>query len=157
MNLQFSNCGVLKSLTSGFTSLDSTELTQLENIANQCPLEGGQGVFVARSILVQLGNYEFDDRNLCEILEERGSKAQTKEFVAGFYPNPALNEITFIIPNEKDCQSVRLLSTIGQEIFKIAKPVNGQNMKIGQLVTGIYFLEYQYADSSKESFKLIKN
>lgn len=156
MNLQFSNCGVLKSLTSGFTSLDSTELTQLENIANKCPLDGGQGVFVARSILVQLGTYEYNDRNICEIVEERESQASQRKQKSGFYPNPASNDITLIIPSNEKCLKINILNLMGQSVLSIETPITGQTINLIELSQGLYILEFKYIDSS-ESFKLIKN
>ena len=147
---------VPKSIVSGLTSLDSTEIVQLENIANKCPLDGGQGVFVARSILVQLGEYEYDDRQLCQIVEEREGKRKEPEQKAGFYPNPASSEITLIIPANKVCKRVSISNSLGQVLLIEKLPVNGHSIDLSGFANGIFILEFDFIDST-EIQKIIKN
>jgi hypothetical protein len=155
-NQKTANNLLFKVLALGITNLDSTEISQLEDIAEQCPLEGGEGVYTARSILVQIGEYDYNDRDLCEIVEEREIKTKDLGLNSGFFPNPASNEITLIIPANKVCQRVSISNSLGQVLLIEKSPLNGHSMDLSGFANGIYFLEFDFVDST-ESQKLIKN
>jgi hypothetical protein len=67
---------------------DSSQMVMLEEIANQCPLEGGKGVYMARGILAEysLEETEYDDLAKCDLVTPRSESSQ-ENFVS-VYPNP---------------------------------------------------------------------
>ena len=75
---------------------------------------------------------------------------------SGFFPNPASNEITLIIPANKVCQRVSISNSLGQVLLIEKSPLNGHSMDLSGFANGIYFLEFDFVDST-ESQKLIKN
>ena len=155
-NQKTANNLLLKALALGIANLDSTEISQLEDIAEQCPLEGGEGVYTARSILVQIGEYDYNDRDLCEIVEEREIKTKDLGLNSGFYPNPASNEIILILPEDKVCQKISISNNLGQVLLIEKSPVTGQAINLSNFANGIYILEFEYKDGI-EGKKLIKN
>ncbi len=155
-NQKTANNLLLKALALGIANLDSTEISQLEDIAEQCPLEGGEGVYTARSILVQIGEYDYNDRDLCEIVEEREIKTKDLGLNSGFYPNPASNEIILILPEDKVCQKISISNNLGQVLLIEKSPVTGQAINLSNFANGIYILEFEYKDGI-EGKKVIKN
>ncbi|MEY3311782.1 MAG: hypothetical protein RL348_1115, partial [Bacteroidota bacterium] len=76
------------------TVFSQNAIDQLEFIAGQCPLAGGNAVFRARAILSLISdNYVYDDVNIC--LQAGIILRQTpKKPTARLYPNPANNSVT---------------------------------------------------------------
>jgi len=72
-----------------------------------------------------------------------------------FYPNPAKDQINFVLPNSIDNIEVTLLDVLGKTILH--KIINSQNssLKLGTLNAGVYFLRISSNEKSK-TFKLIK-
>ena len=156
-NQKFANSLWLKSLLDGIQSISDSQMTLLANLAYQCPLEAGQGVITARAILMQLGNYSFDDRTLCEPVENRENKNATKISEVGFYPNPASSEITLAFPNNLDCQRLKIVNIVGQVLSILESPKSGQSVKIDSLANGLYILVFEFKDSASQTLKLFKN
>ncbi len=46
-------------------TLNTDDSTTLDGIAHQCPLEGCDGVLMARSLLSAYGNFDYNDSTLC--------------------------------------------------------------------------------------------
>jgi hypothetical protein len=67
----------------------SSDMETLISIAGQCPLEGGDAVYEARSLVSHFAGTEFDDRDLCgtQNRQARGKKGPTLDRVIVF-PNP---------------------------------------------------------------------
>jgi hypothetical protein len=67
---------------------DSVQMLMLESIADQCPLEGGKGVYIARNILAEyrLGETEYDDLAKCAVVTPRSESSE--EHIVSVYPNP---------------------------------------------------------------------
>ena len=70
------------------TDPDSVQMLMLESIADQCPLEGGKGVYIARNILAEyrLGETEYDDLAKCAVVTPRSESLE--EHIVSVYPNP---------------------------------------------------------------------
>jgi len=90
-------------------------IDQLEIIAAQCPLAGGNAVFRARAILSLISdNYVYDDINIClqaGILLRQIPKKPT----ARLYPNPANNSVTLVyeLPENTEAE-FQLFNSMGQ-------------------------------------------
>lgn len=156
-NQKFANSLWLKSLLNGIQSISDSQITLLENLAYQCPLVGGQGVITARSILMQLGNYSFDDRTLCQPVENRENKKAPNISEVGFYPNPASSEITLAFPSNLDCQRLKIVNIVGQVLSILESPKSGQSIRIDSIANGMYILVFEFKDSESQTLKLFKN
>ena len=156
-NQKFANSLWLKSLLNGIQSISDSQMTLLANLAYQCPLEAGQGVITARAILMQLGNYSFDDRNLCQPVENRENKNATNIREVEFYPNPASSEITLAFPSNLHCQRLKIVNIVGQVLSILESPKSGQSVRIGSLANGLYILVFEFKDCASQTLKLFKN
>ncbi|MBP6693713.1 MAG: T9SS type A sorting domain-containing protein [Saprospiraceae bacterium] len=78
---------------------DSAEMVMLEEIANQCPLEGGKGVYMARGILAEYSLEEtlYDDLTKCTPVTPRAESA--KEHFISIYPNPGKDKFNISSPS----------------------------------------------------------
>ena len=81
------------------TDPDSVQMLMLESIADQCPLEGGKGVYIARNILAeyQLGETEYDDLAKCAVVTPRSESSE--EHIVSVYPNPGKDKFNISSPS----------------------------------------------------------
>jgi hypothetical protein len=90
-------------------------IEQLESIASQCPLSGGNAVFRARAILSLINDeLVYDDVNIC--LQAGIILKQTpKKPTAHLYPNPANSSVTQVyeIPENTEAE-FQLFNSMGQ-------------------------------------------
>lgn len=75
------------------------QVQTLEYLAFQCPLQGGQAVYKARSLYSAVKDTIFDDGQLCAVAEKSYKTASTNKQPADramsmfIYPNPAANTV----------------------------------------------------------------
>ncbi len=139
---------LLKTMVSGISTFDSTQLATLNQIANQCPISGGRGVFMARGLLAPFTDtiYYDDETVLCPPPQSRLSHAvETVEEEHRFkvYPNPAgyaLNiESQLTYSNNLE---INLVSLLGQN-FALERYPRGNSsysFNIAQIPRGVYLL-----------------
>ena len=102
-NEKIVNAIYLTTLSKGTDTFTVSQKYTLENIANQCPLSGGEGVYLARS-LVRLydDSTDYDDKALCfaqGISYRQVNNSTVLDKGIKFYPNPTTNMLT--IESEK--------------------------------------------------------
>ena len=96
--------------------INQNSIDQLEYVASQCPLAGGNAVYRARALLSLIGdNYDFDDVNIClqaGIILRQKSEIQS---IAALYPNPASSSATLTYNLAENTQAdFQLFNSIGQ-------------------------------------------
>ena len=121
--------------------LSSTDLATLVSIAEQCPLEGGDAVYEARSVVSHFEGTEYDDRDLCgtQNRQSRGEKYPINNQIIVF-PNPASGQINWIDTSGK-VESVRVLNALGQlsvEITNAKPPIGVANLPQGFYVVQLF-------------------
>ncbi|MFQ5447626.1 MAG: hypothetical protein ACE5FF_11905, partial [Saprospiraceae bacterium] len=136
----------LNTLAKGVFTFDSIQQAELEGIAFQCPLTGGSAVFRARGFLALAGDYEFDDKTICDTLGERSSSIEKtlkifKVNTLVLVPNPSNGVVTGYLPDEITGGVVTLTDYMGRQI--LALELIGENVKqftldVQQLSAGIY-------------------
>lgn len=128
-------------------------IAQLEIIAAQCPLAGGNAVFRARAILSLItGETQYDDVNICLqagiILRE-----SAKKITSNLYPNPANNTVTLVyeLP-EGSTAELLLFNSVGMLQWKQQLDIGMTQMNFSteQLTPGIY----HYRIKSNSDFQL---
>lgn len=135
------------------TAFSQDTIGQLEFIAAQCPLAGGNAVFRARAILSLISdNYVYDDINLC--LQEGIFLRQTpKKPTARLYPNPANNSLTLIyeLP-EGSTAELQLFNSVGMLQLKntLSSEMTQMSFSTEQLTPGVY----HYRVNSDGDFQL---
>jgi len=128
-------------------------IDQLELIANQCPLAGGNAVFRVRPILSLISNnYVYDDVNLCLqagiILRE-----SAKKITANLYPNPANKSVTLVyeLP-EGSTAELLLFNSVGMLQWKqqLKSGMTQMSFSTEQLAPGVY----HYRVNTNSDFQL---
>ncbi len=128
-------------------------IDQLEIIAAQCPLAGGNAVFRSRAILSLItGDSQYDDINICLqagiILRE-----SAKKLTANLYPNPANNSVTLVyeLP-EGSTAELLLFNSVGMLQWKqpLDSGITQMSFSTEQLATGVY----HYRVNTNSDFQL---
>ncbi len=133
-------------------------IAQLEIIAAQCPLAGGNAVFKARAILSLISdNYVYDDVNLCLqsgiILRE-----SAKKITANLYPNPANNSVTLVyeLPEVSTAEFL-LFNSVG--MLQLKKQLKSDMTQISfsteQLAPGVYHYRVNTSSDFQLNGKLV--
>ncbi len=123
-------------------------IDQLEIIAEQCPLAGGNAVFKARSILSLINDeLVYDDINIClqaGIILRQIPKKPT----AHLYPNPANSSVTLVyeLPENTEAE-FQLFNSMGQHqlSFELIQGNTTLTFSTGSLKPGIY--QYRIASN----------
>ncbi|MEO7607900.1 MAG: T9SS type A sorting domain-containing protein [Saprospiraceae bacterium] len=144
-----------KKLKVGLDSLNQSDWTIINTIADLCPLEYGRAVGIARSLVQCKKLTEFpivDDVCNGELIENRERKEAEPNFVV--YPNPSKGqwelESNF---KEKGYFDIIVTNMLGEFIFKDTYPkqINANKIEIPTAPSGIYFLHVQ--DGGKTIFR----
>lgn len=160
------NRAMLALLAGTSTELDATTTAALEDIAYQCPLQGGNAVYRARAFLRMFGEYSFHKVD-CEDLQAARQNAASADVaqiqqvskqvykVWSLSPNPANNHVRLdgsggILPY------MALLSLHGQELHSWRNVASGTTLELPKnLLDGIYLFRLQLPDGSTENLKLV--
>ncbi|MBK7344698.1 MAG: T9SS type A sorting domain-containing protein [Saprospiraceae bacterium] len=133
-------------LTSNRDTLATSEIDDLEDIAAQCPTEGGDAIWTARSLLLGVGNYAWDDAEACQQAEQQYSnKGVPLTTNCSLTPNPAIESVTIwcTLP----VGSALVVSDIfGRQLLSQSYTGNGQTLNTSQLNSGSYFLKITHPD-----------
>ena len=122
-----------------------SDIEDLKSIANSCPWEYGNGVFIARSMLEMTGNYSYDDTELCGDRED-GERSDVSSVLGklNIYPNPNTGTFMLQLPENRN-EELRavLFSITGVEQQSLLIPVGVQRQLIHLPVgeKGIFFLK----------------
>ncbi len=137
----------------------SGDEAQLAALAYQCPLSGGQGVYIARHLYRYLyPAVSFDDDALCNADQENRQITDTRkeELMSGtlVYPNPSTGFIN-IVTGKKQLGTIFIKDITGRTALT---PVidHAQNPVIdcSMLQKGIYLMELTYLNHATETFKV---
>ena len=122
--------------------INQNSIDQLEYVASQCPLAGGNAVYRARALLSLIGDhYVFDDVSICLqagiILRQKSELQPT----AQLFPNPANNSVTLTYKLPKGSNSeLRVFNSIGllQLIQPLDTGLTEMSFSTEQLTPGVY-------------------
>ncbi len=130
----------LEMVLDGRDTLSNTEIELLEDIAIQCPTEGGDAVWMARSLLLGVDKYAWDDASLCEEAEERSSNEE-HDLSAAFTitPTPASN-IATIWSTMPAGSSIDLLDLFGRTIMVDKYEGPGHLLTLSGMQSGTYIV-----------------
>ncbi len=150
----------LNTVAQGKTTLSADQTAIVKKIAYQCPLQGGNAVFAARSLYALVEDVNFDDFALCNTKNDAPTGRSVSKIETGYAvtPNPASDLITVsreVKDNEKEG-----IWTVFDMSGRIVKSWNAvgekQNMSIQELSEGVYFVSYSLNDIKQFTLKLIK-
>ncbi|MBK8193686.1 MAG: T9SS type A sorting domain-containing protein [Lewinellaceae bacterium] len=133
----------------------SSDMETLLSIAGQCPLEGGDAVYEARSLVSHLAGMEFDDRDLCgtQNRQVKGKKSPTLDRVIVF-PNPTTGQINW---TGAENVAIRVLNAQGQLVREIRRAEGSADL--GNLPQGVYVVQVFSAENvllTTQKIQLVK-
>lgn len=156
---------LLSTVAKGIISFDASQANTLKSIAWQCPLEGGNAVFAARSLLAVTGDTtSYDDDAICDSLEERNDfkasvpPVEVLDFI--LFPNPAKDEVTLIVFSESQKEDLEgfvvFFDVTGKEVKRKSLPKKSGTILIAvnDLAAGIYYCKVNLNGISSQSKKV---
>ncbi len=124
------------------------EIIELEGVASQCPLKGGDAVYMARGVLdMHMITTEYDDSQLCQTVEQRSDALRNATM--SISPNPSSGDFVITAPDKIDKIVVtdisgRIMSTIN-DVSDITYTIDGQSLS-----PGIYIVKVQGSNDQVE-------
>ncbi|MCC6410103.1 MAG: T9SS type A sorting domain-containing protein [Saprospiraceae bacterium] len=133
-------------------SLSGTDITELEAIAGQCPLEGGDAVYEARAVVAYLIGTTYDDTELCDVEERFQPKAISESTIEpAVYPNPTTGQLAF--KGYDSPFDVRVLDNLGHAI--LYKQVTNNRLDISALPEGLYRIQVVLPGGSVKTHSVV--
>ncbi|PHI18884.1 hypothetical protein CEQ90_15695 [Lewinellaceae bacterium SD302] len=148
-NRQSVNTHTFTYLTSGKLGLSQSAINDLKVIADQCPLNGGQAVYAARSLVnIVEGPSYFNDSLACAIVPENLPVKEPQKGSALVYPNPT-DGLVVLRLEEGYITSIRLVDGFGRVILSKSWSNDGnvkREIDLSRLPSGMYSLEITGSD-----------
>jgi hypothetical protein len=138
------------------------DVSTLASIAFQCPIAGGDAVFIARMLYLYIvPEAEFNDNNICNNdANARQEKKENKTFAFSFnnktsvYPSPSKG-IVHINSSANNISSVIIRDLSGRIVLTPSINPNSINtIDCAVLGNGFYLLEINYENLKSEVFKI---
>lgn len=147
----------LSYLASNSKELRKKDITNLESIAYQCPLGGGDAVYKARGLLTLTNtDYTFDDEKLCDNSTTNFEKNQQQTISKlEVFPIPASNELNIVTPEFIEKGTITIYNTNGQVLIEQALASGTRFMvDVQSLSSGTYFGVLKSGEQSDQHFKV---
>lgn len=135
----------------------------LAQLAFQCPMAAGKGVYMARAYYLNLHpNAIFNDETLCnaevgarEQLKQQGKTSQALQSATVVYPNPANTEVNILVKKEA-LKYFTIKDITGRTVMNTFEKSNTSPIFINteSLQNGVYLIELVFENNSKEIHKL---
>ncbi len=115
------------------------------SIANQCPITGGQAVYVARGLYETIEPTIYDDEAICQAIGiSQKTEAQDAETNGSFtiMPNPATNTIALVhnFRNYEHAEAV-LYDVTGRVVQQKTLTNTSTELDVRSLITGVYWCQ----------------
>ena len=125
----------------GQTAFDGDELTDLQQIANECPLSGGRAVYEARALLSDYQNVFYNNDSLC-LAQNLVWKLHSPAKYLGISPNPADGTVTINYPSLDDKDNLIITSLQGEVIYqtRLTASSTSVNISIEDIPAGLYIV-----------------
>ena len=143
-------------------TLNATQISQVEPIANQCFLTGGRGVLMARELMRILGNYQYYDDLLClpsqPIIATVDNKNESRYIIR---PNPSNGNFIVHCPKDQkgNINSIILTDLHGRKILSHKVQVNAElqiELNLNNSISpGIYLIQIYNHKKKLYSDKII--
>ena len=117
-------------------SLNAFLQSSLTNLADNCPYEGGDAVFIARGLLeINNGYIDYDDEDICRIAEGRSRPLRSNPPLT-IMPNPGTGQYTII--HENDGDQLIVYNLMGNVIDKYDGFEKIKHIDISHIPQGLY-------------------
>ncbi len=141
--LPFARASTLVRMRNPVDAFTVVQANTLYSIASQCPMEGGNAVYAARSMYRLINDTVFfDDQLICM---QHGiivkSIHQMDPNMTGVVPNPAKDQATLLLERPlEETGSFVLFNAVGKEVMRLPVPPAETRLPFstGSLATGLY-------------------
>ncbi|MEL7422850.1 MAG: T9SS type A sorting domain-containing protein [Bacteroidota bacterium] len=166
---------VLRNIGLTVAEYDAADIQALESIAYECPLLGGNAVFRARTVLKELGTYNFtDDLSNCQpaalqaienkeplsdhsLIDFQGGNidASSKKWTA--YPNPTTSQITITGRDFSKVKSIRLYDLSGKLYQEWLKSSLVPTFSLENVIdrSGVYYLDIEEIGGTTQAVRVV--
>jgi predicted transcriptional regulator len=148
----------LESIGSGYHHLTAQQMLEIEPIAEDCPLNGGSAVFMARALYrLNIARVFLDDKLCLPVAQNVDREITPKTNQIEIVPNPAQDHVTIegIRASESEPAFVRLLTLNGQELKQVATKSTALQFSTADIPQGMYLCSVQAFDGKSTTLKLI--
>lgn len=154
--LKTTNKIALESIHRGQSQLNEAQEAAAYAIATLCPLEGGDAVFEARSLLSLNTNMSFDDETIC-VQSGKQQTIKVKEApIFKLSPNPAYQELYIDFEGRKANEAnLRIANAFGQVVAQHIIKGGSNYLDIADLPAGVYYLTVEAKEQRPQTQKLI--
>ena len=130
-------------------------LPKLRQIAEKCILGNGEGVTMARNVLLMLATpLQYGD--VCSPTEQRIHDNTETEIKVSIYPNPASTTVDISIAGDDTITEVNAIAADGQLYYAIKQCQDLHNIDISNWTSGLYVLKFRLSNGKEEFIKLVK-
>ncbi len=154
----------LNTIVQDIDSFSESQLNDIRNIACQCPLAGGNAVYLARSLYSGFVDTLYNDRLLClqaGFAKNIGNPTTTQvhsTMVFHFLPNPAVNELQVFWDQDLETQGqLKLYSIAGLLVLESYIPEKSHSIRLDlhEIPAGTYTVKISDSQKSLATYKLI--
>ncbi|MBV6443747.1 MAG: hypothetical protein EPGJADBJ_05533 [Saprospiraceae bacterium] len=147
-------------LAQGVRQLTTSQFDAISDIANQCPLEGGNGVFLARALYQYNDRKHFDDLTLCGTEERSALVSNYSSSGLVLIPNPTSGVVDIRLDSKKAGQEVviQFYNITGQQVLarSVAAGADGVvRLDVSALPDGLYFCGVTMPGNIRQSARLL--
>ncbi|MCI1266290.1 MAG: T9SS type A sorting domain-containing protein [Saprospiraceae bacterium] len=144
----------LKSMQEVFISFNTAEMDELNNIAQHCPYDGGEGVLHARSIIANQTKKgsEYNDNCVVSNRSNKEAKQSLSSCEIQVHPNPVSTYLTILFPKKSNINYLELKDLSGKLVWSALNlKENHLVLNTDFLANGIYILS---SADTKEQLKV---
>ena len=154
--LKTTNKIALESIHRGQSQLNEAQEAAAYAIATLCPLEGGDAVFEARSLLSLNSNMSFNDETICAQSAKQQAIKVKEAPIFKLSPNPAYQELYIDFEGRKANEAnLRIANAFGQVISQHLIKGGSNYLDIADLPAGVYYLTVEAKEQRPQTQKLI--
>ncbi len=137
-------------------SLNQIDIAKLTQIANMCPLEGGEAVYGAREMVDAhlLTDISYNDHQLCTALTPRSNTI--KEIAHTIYPNPSTGFVN--ITNAQSILEIVIIDAFNRTLRNVNQNINDKSdyqLNLADLSSGIFYLKLINHDLTSSVHKIV--
>lgn len=128
--------------------LTAQQEATIQAIAQLCPYEYGDAVYMARGYYPLCVQHDFDDEEICSpeakfLPPQKGGNQKKISTGLEIYPNPAIDEIFVVLEDgEFESGEYTIFNTAGKQLltYPLQKDIVKYKLDISDLPSGIYFI-----------------
>ncbi len=162
-NEKQTNSITLSTIAQSILEFTQDQITMIRQIADQCPLAGGDAVMRARTLRILIDGYvTYNDKETCNAqgIQMRQAKPAINAAFS-LYPNPTNNSITVTYTLPKDCQAtLEIIDAFGKLILtqNILAEIKAIQLSTESFAAGTYTVTVNCDDAilNKQRLTIIK-